>query len=668
MKKSRITNRYLFIKFIFTVSALLLFFTFFCLILQAENVLPIENESNYSLEGILEYVEDPGGSYTIDTIIKNSESLDFTVLETDPLFLGFSDSIYWLRFTLKNSEMAEKNCILEIYNPLVDSIQFYAREDANTFRISKSGTREFFKEREIFHRNILFPFILPGNSTMTFYLRIQSSDVIILPVKIWLMEEYLYKDRNENIFYGAFFGMLLLTIVFSVTVIAVLRDRGYLFYMLMIASIGFLVASETGYGYEFIWHGSMDFYQWSTSFFAVLTVILLNLFSRSFLNLRGKLPTADRIVLIYTGVCVLSLMSVPFVPAQLHSLVASIHGTVSPVMILPMALLSLLQGYKPARFFIASFIIGIISAVIYSLSIINVIPFSAAMIYIFFAGIVLTTFILNLALVDRYVNLAMNIEKERGMLQERNSQMELEINLARELQMNLIPDAGPFDTIAACYLPMEKVGGDFYDFIRFRDNEKTGIFICDVTGHGVPAAFITSMLKTALMQAGNRRHEPAHMLEYLNDMLIKQTIESFVTCIYCVFNRHTRVLQYANAGHPYPLVIHDGTIEDIVGNQSMPLAIYDNTSLRELDESFITNEITLKQNSKLLLYTDGLSEACPLGEHANLFKNNRMDSLILENDDKKGKEFIDAIVSGLVEFTGTRDFEDDICIISIDVI
>ena len=78
---------------------------------------------------------------------------------------------------------------------------------------------------------------------------------------------------------------------------------------------------------------------------------------------------------------------------------------------------------------------------------------------------------------------------------------------------------------------MEQVGGDFYDFYRFRDYRDLGIFLSDVSGHGVSAAFITSMVKTIILQSGYKRNNPAALLSYINKMLLGRTAGNFVTGI-----------------------------------------------------------------------------------------------------------------------------------------
>ena len=113
------------------------------------------------------------------------------------------------------------------------------------------------------------------------------------------------------------------------------------------------------------------------------------------------------------------------------------------------------------------------------------------------------------------------MEAMNEQLVENQKVMMGELELARKIQRQLIPQVVPDGrSISSHYLPMEMVGGDFFDYILFRDKNRLGIFLSDVSGHGVPAALITSMMKSFILQAGTRKDNPAEFLsEYLNEQL-----------------------------------------------------------------------------------------------------------------------------------------------------
>jgi hypothetical protein len=92
-----------------------------------------------------------------------------------------------------------------------------------------------------------------------------------------------------------------------------------------------------------------------------------------------------------------------------------------------------------------------------------------------------------------------DLENERNELKLYNDQFNEELEMARDIQQTLVPVENSDENIYSIYRPMAPVGGDFFDFLKYREKEKTGIFISDVAGHGVPAALIASMQKSIIL-------------------------------------------------------------------------------------------------------------------------------------------------------------------------
>src|SRR5262249_28197196 len=136
--------------------------------------------------------------------------------------------------------------------------------------------------------------------------------------------------------------------------------------------------------------------------------------------------------------------------------------------------------------------------------------------------------------------------------EQRLLSIQKELEIARQIQSSILPREVPCVAsldIAALYVPMTAVAGDFYDFIVV-DEKHIGILIADVTGHGVPAALIASMLKIALAAQAAVAHDPAQVLEGLNNSLCGKFETHFVTAGYLFVDAEKHVLRYAGAGHP----------------------------------------------------------------------------------------------------------------------
>ena len=277
---------------------------------------------------------------------------------------------------------------------------------------------------------------------------------------------------------------------------------------------------------------------------------------------------------------------------------------------------------------------------------------------------------------EELLQLRSDLEKERNLLRERNDVIEKDLVMARKILMSLIPSSCFFPGIANYFRPMDIIGGDFYDYIQFRDKDKIGIFICDVSGHGLPSAFITSMIKTTIDQSGHVRENPAMLLSLLNDMLIPVSDEKFVTAFYAIYDGNTRTLTYARAGHNYPYRINGKSVTLIMPDiKCIPLGIFPNMYLKEINKEY-NNEIEkLEPGEKILFYTDGLTETRNMGnktesgvirDHTDYESSGLIDA-IMNNSHLAPQAFIDRIVSLLAEFRNSDSIEDDLCLICLEI-
>ena len=185
-----------------------------------------------------------------------------------------------------------------------------------------------------------------------------------------------------------------------------------------------------------------------------------------------------------------------------------------------------------------------------------------------------------------------------------------ELEIARQIQASILPDRMPTIAglqLAARYLPMTEVAGDFYEFLVV-DDQRLGILIADVSGHGVPAALGASMLKVAIAAQTEHADDPATVMAGLNSVLSGKLQGQFVTAAYLFLDLQSGTGRYSAAGHP-PLLHYraaSNSIADVVENGLilgvMPFASYESKSIK------------VGQGDRFLLYTDGVLEADQGGE------------------------------------------------------
>jgi sigma-B regulation protein RsbU (phosphoserine phosphatase) len=159
---------------------------------------------------------------------------------------------------------------------------------------------------------------------------------------------------------------------------------------------------------------------------------------------------------------------------------------------------------------------------------------------------------------------ANRVNKQLQLFHERMNQ---ELELARRIQQSLLPLAlpqVPGAQFAVHYQPCDRVGGDFYDIFRLDENH-VGLYVADAMGHGIPACLLTMFLKKAvrpkeIRESSYRLVPPGEVLQRLNRDLMEQGLAEnpFITMVYALFNFRDGVLQFARAGHPYPLRVPNG--------------------------------------------------------------------------------------------------------------
>jgi phosphoserine phosphatase RsbU/P len=238
-----------------------------------------------------------------------------------------------------------------------------------------------------------------------------------------------------------------------------------------------------------------------------------------------------------------------------------------------------------------------------------------------------------------------------------------ELEIARRIQFSTLPQnvpALPGLEIAARYVPMSAVAGDFYDFLVV-DEKRVGILVADVTGHGVPAALIASMLKVAFAGQADHAENPAAVLTGLNRALCGKFEEHFVTAAYLFVDLQSHRIAYAGAGHPPMLLLIRGASQAVeIEENGLMLGLFPEAEYSDTQLDFAAGD-------RCLLYTDGILEASnPVREE---FGKSRCKDFLQTHRDLNTPEFADALLEQVAHFAGhssARAQEDDITLLVLD--
>src|SRR5262249_55437842 len=147
-------------------------------------------------------------------------------------------------------------------------------------------------------------------------------------------------------------------------------------------------------------------------------------------------------------------------------------------------------------------------------------------------------------------------------------EIQKELEVASSIQLSILPAAFPESAqfrVAARYVPVRSVAGDFYDYIAVEDGQ-VGLLIADVSGHGVPAALIASMVKLAAASQRCVASDPSRLLAGMNTTLFGNTQNQFVTAAYVHLDSKARRMRYSAAGHPPMLLLRNGRVTKVEEN------------------------------------------------------------------------------------------------------
>jgi sigma-B regulation protein RsbU (phosphoserine phosphatase) len=211
--------------------------------------------------------------------------------------------------------------------------------------------------------------------------------------------------------------------------------------------------------------------------------------------------------------------------------------------------------------------------------------------------------------------------------------------------------------MAAMWRPASAFGGDCYDMLRFSDT-RMGLSIADVAGKGLPAALLMANLQASVRAFATEDARPDTVTAHVNRALCRHTpVDRFVTFFYAMIDTSSRTLACSNAGHNPPILVRaDGSVSRPTDG-GMVLGVFEDTS-------YMQAEIALRPGDRLVLFTDGITEA---GSHeGHEFGDERLVETVVARRHDTAPALLDAIFREVTSFTGGV-FSDDATLISVAI-
>ncbi len=264
-----------------------------------------------------------------------------------------------------------------------------------------------------------------------------------------------------------------------------------------------------------------------------------------------------------------------------------------------------------------------------------------------------------LARVKSYISLKRAVREQTEYIAVKQ-----ELDIARKIQLAILPHklpVAPGLSISARYEPMREIGGDFYDFLQ-PDEKRLGVLVADVTGHGVPAALISSMVKVSYYMSAEQMENPAALLQKMNSTLIDHIYGRYITAFYAYIDLHKMKLVFSSAAH-WPMYLHNresGEFRELYVKGKLVGLV------REAQYKNV--EVDIKKGDRLVLFSDGIIEERNAGKER--ICEAEIKEIVTGNTSVGPEKVIDEIFRFIYGWSGgysENGLEDDATMVIIDI-
>jgi signal transduction histidine kinase len=394
-----------------------------------------DGRGDYRLGRHLEILRDPESRFTLAEVRSPEHARSFVPSESEVPNLGLTQETYWVRFRLDDRTSTPTEWLLEVGWPVVDRVTAYLPDGRGGFLEKQAGDVLPFGSWEIPYRNPTFRLpVASGAAGGDVYLRFEGEDTMLLPLTVWSAPAFEQKRRNESLVYGFYYGVLAILIAYNLVLFFTLRDRSYLYYVFLISAWGLYHASLNGFVTQYLWPDSPALARWSVHIAASLAFTFSAVFARSFLITRSYAPVLDRCLFGFTWIGVVFLFWPFFGTVRSFIPIAGGIGLTGSTLLLVAGYRCWRAGYRPARYYLLTWTVGISALFVWALRGYGLIPSNLFTDSAFELVVLSTAITLSLGLADKVNVLRSDLETsvvEKGRLldevQHLNRDLELRI-------------------------------------------------------------------------------------------------------------------------------------------------------------------------------------------------------------------------------------------------
>jgi diguanylate cyclase len=392
-------------------------------------------DSGFALSTALRYWHDANADASPEQAFARAQAGGFAPLPGGNPAFGFQTGAYWFHLPLENAQPDEPLWILVQEYALSDNLDLYLRYPDGRIEHTAGGDHVPFADRYIRYRHPNFRLDLPAGQRIELLLRVRSESSMQVPLMLYTPKAFAELMRDAQFSNGLYYGIVLALLCYNLVLWLMLRDASYFWYLLHTGAFGLVLFTLNGYGFEYLWPTSAWLADASIPLSICLALIGMQLFARSFLDLRTRWRAGDLVCLCVIGFFALLGLASTWLPYSVATPIASRAVLLGVLWIIVATVVMLRRGYRPARLFLIAWALFLTGTAAFTLLAFGLVPQNFWTQNGVQVGSAMELLLLSLALGKRYASLR---EENIRIVQETNETLERGlVDRTRELRTTM---------------------------------------------------------------------------------------------------------------------------------------------------------------------------------------------------------------------------------------
>ena len=320
------------------------------------------------------FIEDPYNTIVVEELASQKYDSRFTRVKTGIPNFGFTSSTFWVSLQFKSNFNKKTEWVLEVPYAALDQVEVFIFQQDNSYIVKKAGDSVNFSLRDIEYHKPSFYLQIPPNAHQKVFLRIKTTSSMQLPLVLWDIKTFTNNVSHSQLFWGIFFGVMLIAASYNLFLFFPLRDTVFLYYVLFVLSLFFMQLTLNGFSVQYFWPESPHLSNDALLILLNLTLIFATFFSKQFLKLKHHAPLLNKGLTILFVFMVFDLCLTFIAPYSLVLRIFIFGLTLGGPLFILSGIVCWRKGSKPARLYLFAWLVLVGGGIAYALKTWNYLP------------------------------------------------------------------------------------------------------------------------------------------------------------------------------------------------------------------------------------------------------------------------------------------------------